>query len=234
MAISERGLESVRFVGGTDRGEPTLLDGLKLLLEDRKCNLGWRVVAKHLLDPTDFDALLRVTDEGDGRQVWDLIGAGPKSGVAKILKTLRAVRGTGGAPDESSLGEVLKKVGVDAYAMARDCLRHEIMPGLRNVRRVDPGIRKTLVTTTTVQGSKGLEADYVFVTHFDDRYFIRDRDKTKVSDQDICNVLVALTRARRKVFLVSSDTTKTPVFLKWIGSERAMVLRPAPQRRPND
>jgi superfamily I DNA/RNA helicase len=72
---------------------------------------------------------------------------------------------------------------------------------------------------TTVQSSKGLAADLVFIVHFDDQYFIRDKDKTKVSDQDVCNFLVALTRARKKIVLVSSPK-KDPIFLTWIDKSR--------------
>ena len=55
----------------------------------------------------------------------------------------------------------------------------------------DPGIRKIPIKSTTIQSSKGLAADLVFITHFDDRYFIRNNDKAKISDHDICNFLVS-------------------------------------------
>ena len=73
---------------------------------------------------------------------------------------------------------------------------------------------------TIIQSSKGLAAEYVFITHFDDQYFIKHKDKTQICDRDICNFLVALTRARRKVFLISSDTNKSPVFRNWIHEDR--------------
>jgi hypothetical protein len=47
-----------------------------------------------------------------------------------------------------------------------------------------------------LQSSKGPAAEYVFITHFDDQYFIKDKNKTNISDQDICNFLVAITRDR--------------------------------------
>jgi superfamily I DNA/RNA helicase len=80
-----------------------------------------------------------------------------------------------------------------------------------------PAIRKIAIQSTTVQSSKGLAEDYVFITHFDDQYFLRN--KGKIGDRDICNFLVALTRARQKVFLISSQK-KYPTFLKWIAADR--------------
>ena len=86
-------------------------------------------------------------------------------------------------------------------------------------------IRKIPIRTSTIQGSKGLAGDYVFITHFDDQYYL-DKDKNGelvISDQCICKLLVAITRARKKVFLISSDPTKQPTFLKWISDERLEV-----------
>jgi hypothetical protein len=36
----------------------------------------------------------------------------------------------------------------------------------------------------------------------------------------VCSFLVALTRARKKVFLLSTDNAKTPTFLQWIDEKR--------------
>ncbi|MCG2830743.1 MAG: hypothetical protein L6302_06795 [Desulfobacteraceae bacterium] len=217
-ALKNKGFEGIHFVEKKDREEPTLLDGLRLLLEDKKCNLGWRIVAKALLEPISFEALLKVTDKGDAKPFSELIKADLKREVDKMLTILRAVRAGKKLQDETELVDLMNKVGLDAYEMARDCLKDEIKSFVPRI--ANPGIRKTPIKVTTIQSSKGLEADYVFITHFDDQYFIRHKEKSKVSDQDICNFLVALTRARRKVFLISSDTTKMPLFVKWIDKRR--------------
>ena len=218
-ALKNKGFEDISFVGKKDKNEPTLLDGLKLLLIDKNCNLGWRMVAKALLEPTGFEPLLKVTDKDAAKHFSEIIIKDDlKRKVAKILTILRAVRDGKQTQDETELIDIMKKIGFNACEMARDCLKDEIKPFVPKI--ANPGIRKTPITATTIQSSKGLEADYVFITHFDDQYFIRHKDKSKVSDEDICNFIVALTRARRKVFLISSDTTKMPLFLKWIDKKR--------------
>jgi superfamily I DNA/RNA helicase len=68
-----------------------------------------------------------------------------------------------------------------------------------------------------VAPAKGLSADYVFISHFDDQYLIENEQS--LTDKEVCNFLVALTRARKKVFLISS-TKAEPTFLKWIKKER--------------
>jgi superfamily I DNA/RNA helicase len=229
-ALKDKGFETVRFVERTDNEEPTLLDGLKLLLQDKKSNLGWRIVAKKLLESTDFENLLRSTDNADPKGISDLIEPSHQKEVAQMLKALRAVRDGKVKHDETELRDILKKVDIDAYGMARDYLKDQINSGEPTIS--NPGIRKTPVTITTIQGSKGLSADYVFITHLDDQYFIRDMDKTKISDQDICNFVVALTRARRKVFLISSDTTRMPIFLKWIDKKRIREMKTKDKSAP--
>lgn len=218
-ALKTKGFEHVQFMERKDSPEPTLLDGLKLLLEDEKCNLGWRVVAKTILDAAECQALVRETSkEGESRLVCEMIDDRRKRQVAHLLTTLRAVRGGKADIKEEKLAELLKEVGVDAYGMARDYLRDELI--VNSLHRVDAGVRKTSILVTTIQSSKGLAADYVFITHFDDQYFVKSRDKRNISDQDVCNFLVALTRAKRKVFLLSTDTNKVPTFLKWIDRAR--------------
>jgi superfamily I DNA/RNA helicase len=140
-----------------------------------------------------------------------------------MLKILTVISKDKELPDEEAFAELLRRLDVDPYEMANDFLKSELdsrMPSNSN-----PAIRKIPITATTIQSSKGLAADYVFITHFDDRYFVKDDNKTNVSDQDICNVLVALTRARRKVFLISTETTKTPLFLSWIKPERFELMK---------
>jgi len=101
------------------------------------------------------------------------------------------------------------------YSMAQDRLREMIR--VRAPRTSDPAIRNISIKITTIPSSKGLAEDYVFVLDFDDRLFL-ERDG-KCSDQKIYDFLVALTRARKKIFLVSGDS-KEPKFLSWIKKER--------------
>lgn len=218
-ALQKKGFQSVHFMEKKGKEDPTLLDGLKLLLQAKRecnrCNLGWRIAAKAILNDADFETVLKLADKEAGKSFSELIQPDKKREVTQMLTTLRAVR-DGKRPDDAKLAELLKKVDLDAYEMATDCLKDEIRSGLWPDS--NPGIRKTPITVTTIQSSKGLAADYVFITYFDDRYFIKHEDK--ISDQEICNFLVALTRARRGVFLISSDTKRTPVFLKWIDESR--------------
>ncbi len=218
-ALRERGLQNIEAAAKSDSSEPTLLDGLRLLLENRKCNLGWRIVAQSILPEGDFRTLLGQTHVTDPRPFCDIIARTHKREVVKMLRLLRALRsGDSNGTDPELLNRLLKSVGADRDQIASDLLRDEI--GSDSTQRADAAIRRLPIKATTIQSSKGLADDYVFITHFDDLYFIRDKDKANITDHDVCSFLVALTRARKRVYLISSNPQAMPTFLTWISPDR--------------
>jgi superfamily I DNA/RNA helicase len=124
--------------------------------------------------------------------------------------------------DEEEISELLKRLGFDPHESAKELLRDEIVSSSRPVG--NPSIRKLSIKGTTIERSKGLAAEYVFITHCDDRLLIADKDKTKITGREVCKFLVALTRAKKRVFLISSDLTKEATFLKWIKADRKEEL----------
>jgi superfamily I DNA/RNA helicase len=86
----------------------------------------------------------------------------------------------------------------------------------------NPGLRNIPIKVTTIQSSKGLSADVVFIANFDDRYFLRDG--STITDQDICNFLVALTRTKKKAFLISTVDKKNPSLLRLISEKRIQFI----------
>jgi superfamily I DNA/RNA helicase len=223
-ALKSKGFLNLHFTERTDSAEPCLLDGLKLLLVDPDCNLGWRLVARALLDAPEFEELLRATDgQGTVNRLVDEVTPALKKQVKRFLTTLRGIRDEK-ETDDGNVSELLERIGLDAYGTAARLLRGELPTSKQ--RLVDAGIRRTQIQITTFQSSKGLAADYVFITHFDDRYCIRDKT-SGMSDQDICSFLVALTRARRRVYLLSTDSTRIPTFLSWIDPGRVCKIEAA-------
>jgi len=188
-----------------------LLDGLILLSEDGKGNLGWRIAIKHLITDSEFSDLIKLTAENNPKNIIDLISSSKKKEVLDLLKTYKQINNGQKVADEKLIN-FFNKNEIDPMKSAVDQLRTKLYA---RIKTGDPGIRKIPIKATTIQSSKGLSSDYVFITHFDDQYFIKNKDRS-VSDQDIYNFLVALTRAKKKVFLISSDTTRTPTFLSWI------------------
>jgi superfamily I DNA/RNA helicase len=216
-ALKNKGFGNIQFVEKKDSKGATLLDGLKILLSDSKSNLGWRIVSKSLLSETDFKALITTTDSDSTKVISEIISKDQKKEVDEMLKVLRAVKDDKRI-DENKLDAFLKKIDVEPYVMAKEFLKDEISSS--SPKGGNAAVRKIPIKATTIQSSKGLSDEYVFITNFDDQYFIKNKDKKKITDQDICNLLVALTRAKKKVFLISSNTKKEPTFLKWINEDR--------------
>lgn len=216
--LREKGFGNVHYVDKQDAPDPTILEGLNLLLEDNANNLGWRIVAKALLTEAEFGGILAETAKHNPPAFPDLVAAATKKEVKALLRLLRAARDGKRGEDHSDAGRLLKAMGIDPIGMAIECLRDQVP--VAGKRLVDFGVRRVPITATTIPSAKGLAADYVFITHFDDRYFIRDQDNGGLKDQDICCFLVAITRARRQVFLISSDRKSEPTFMKWIDPKR--------------
>lgn len=215
-ALKNKGFQNIESSEkGAEEG-PSLFDGLKILIEEEKSNLGWRIVSKFLLKKDDFGNLLRETEKDNPKNVIDLLNKDITKDVKSMLATARAIKNDTIIDDEK-FQDLLKKMGIDPFEAVREQLKEDLIYGSQ--KGGNPGLRKIPIKATTIQSSKGLAAEYVFITHLDDQYFIKNKDKGQISDQDICNFLVALTRAKKKVFLISSGKND-PTFLKWIEKSR--------------
>ncbi len=217
-ALRDVGFKNISLPEGQTEREPTLLDGLKLLIENKKCKLGWRITAKALLDDVKFRSLLNETDQPAQKSFEDIMPQVHKREVRSLLAHLRKI--IDGKPiDEDALREIFKRIRRDPFRESKDVLKDDV--GSAKSIRIS-GVGNVPIKATTVQGSKGLDADIVFITHFDDRYLINDESK-KITDLDVCKFLVALTRARHKVFLISTIKSD-PTFLKWIDKSRIQKI----------
>jgi superfamily I DNA/RNA helicase len=213
-ALRSKGLENVLYVDQQAEIALTAMDCLSLLSEDKNCNLGWRIAAKLYMSKDEFRTLLEATAQDPTKPVSDLIPSAVKKRVKSALSAFKKVNKEKTInKDASTL--LFAELSLDVHALAQDRLRETIRA--RAPRTSNPAIRNIPIKITTIPSSKGLAQDYVFVVDFDDRLFL-EKDG-KCSDQKIYDFLVALTRARKKIYLVSGDA-KEPKFLTWIKKER--------------
>lgn len=223
-ALRNKGFENIQYVKKQENVEPTILEGLKLLLENNSSNLGWRIVARALLPVEEFESILRNTaNDNHSPQFYKFIGQADKKEVRALLKDLRAVRDNKDEKSREEMVNFLYRLEADFVGTATEELREQIRSPSQ--RPIEPGLKNIIMKATTIASAKGLAADYVFITHFDDRFFIKNSDKKNITDQDICSFIVALTRARKRVFLISSDTKKKPTFLEWIDNANICTTR---------
>ncbi len=216
--LIKKGFKNIEYAEKQDE-KLILFDGLKLLLENDKCNLGWRIVSEFLLKDKEFKSFLKKTYQDKPLKTHEIINRDCKAEVKKIIKVLKICQKDGDMNEEDL--SVLEKISVNPYKIAKDVLKDEL--DFDSSEIANPGAKKIPIKITTIQGSKGLSGDYVFITYFDDLYFIKSKNKKKILDKDIRNFLVTLTRAKEKVLLISSKE-KEPTFLKWINKERIEVI----------
>lgn len=211
-SLISKGLQNIDFII-KDEDDINILDGFKLLIENRNDNLGWRIVSKFILSEEDFKSLIKNTDSQPDKTIKELIPKKHRDTINSILKVLKYIK-EDKPVNKDDFDSAITSLELSSYHLIKDYLLNQI--NSNNIRTGDPALRKIPIKPTTRQSSKGLAADIVFITHFDDRYFIKD---TNISDQDICNLLVAITRTRNKLFLISS-LKEEPTFLKWINKDR--------------
>lgn len=211
-----KGFTNVSGIEPAQEGKPLLIDGLKLLIDDGKSNLGWRIICKELLDQETFKSLIEKTS-GDSPKNFDaIVSKELKAKVKALVSTARKVVKSEEV-DRQNFATLLEELEIDPQTAALEQLRGRLEGS--DEATAEAAIRAIPIKVTTVQRSKGLAADFVFITFFDDQYFIRNADKSVVTDHDVCGFLVALTRARRKSFLISSKMA-TPTFLDWMKEGR--------------
>jgi hypothetical protein len=70
--------------------EPTLMEGLRILLDNKDDNLGYRIVAKHILDVANFEKLLRKC--AGEEKVSDHLSEDDQKKIKRLLRTLKKIR----------------------------------------------------------------------------------------------------------------------------------------------
>ncbi|EKE05109.1 MAG: hypothetical protein ACD_19C00426G0131 [uncultured bacterium] len=212
------GFQNVEYTE-KEKPEVTLIDGLLILLDDQVNNLGWRISVKHLLSQDEFEVLLKKTGDDNQLKIAKMIDLEYKNEILGLLSTLRKLK-NGKSISKTNLDYFMAKVNINSQIVSENYLKDKIFP----INSGDPATQKIPIKVTTIQSSKGLSDEYVFITHFDDKYFIQDKESNVPTDQEICNFLVALTRAKKRVYLVSTNIKNKPKFLKWINSDRIEEL----------
>ena len=209
--LHNRGFQNIEYIQRSDGNEVTLLDGCRLLMEDPKSNLGWRVAAKWFMEPDAFSDLVIRSSQAPEPFV-NLVDRQTKSEIKRMVQLCKKSLSKK-ACDEECLDALLRKTGVEPQGIVEEYLKKALEP---ESRLSNPALRKVRIRVTTVQSSKGLAEDYVFIANCDDEYLVKAQDKSDIADQDVCNFLVALTRARLGVALISSNVNREPAFVQWI------------------
>ncbi len=195
-----------------------IIEGVNLLLNDSKCNLGWRIVFRYICDKEQKEERYKqVIKESvsTGKNIVELLEADEKKYVKKLIASLRKIRDN-------------KPIAEEDQDLVFDCFDYNLRGIATNKVKSDLGhdampkhiYKNTPIKIATILGSKGLTTDYTFLVNFDDKYLLDHAPdgSAVITDVSICKFLVALTRAKTKTYIYTSENA-LPTYLKWIGDE---------------
>lgn len=218
-ALKEKGFRNLDFPEKSKDREINFLDAFKMLINNDKDNLGWRIIATLLMSPNELNTLIKKSSDDLSKKLFEILPTDFTKNVLKIAKAVKSILNEKPLNSEL-LAETFKQFEIDPNKISSDYLCEEFYA--LNPPTGNPALRNIPIKITTIQSSKGLAADVVFIANFDDRYFLKDG--SSITGQDLCNFLVALTRTKKKAFLISTVQNEIPSLLKWINRRNIDII----------
>lgn len=197
------------FVSTKETPELRLLDGYRFLVNDPQSNLGWRVLLQ-LIQPGDWEASIRSALTADVRLVDGLQAEFVALHLSISQLLARYLSGETLLVDECS--ELASALGTEP-----DNLDETINPS--EAPLATPDQSQPSIMLTSLLGSKGLQAAHVFVVGMNEGHF--PHRNSAPTNEEVCQLLVALTRTRKSCTLVSTGRLgavqlRTSVFVRWL------------------
>lgn len=195
------------FMRRPDTLQVNLLDGYLLVKRDPESRLGWRIIC-HCAPPAAFPGLL-AGSFADDRELRACLPEEYVASHERIVALLDKLELEGPDPDEAEVLQDALGLGIDELLQ-----RLHLEPGETD----DVAPQRPMVRIANLLGAKGLEADHVFVLGVSEGIFPQSDTPTET---EVCELLVALTRSRRSLHLVSAGNWKgtwmrRSVFLYWL------------------
>jgi superfamily I DNA/RNA helicase len=198
------------------RSELTIdsVHGYRRLGKDPESQLGWRI----LLHTDPFPGANKKLAEALAEQkpLTEILPDDYRAHHLEIAQIFEALLYGEGLTD-AQIDEVLDKLGRSwddiQAALGRDEEGEEAV-------ELPPEDGVPSIMCTTLLGAKGLSAGYVFIVGFNDGTF--PADPTSITDDEVCKLIVGLSRTRKECHLVSCkrllgvDWTEPSTFLKWL------------------
>ena len=178
----------------SEKSEVNICDGYDFLSHNSKSNLGWRILIDFLMKYEEVKAVIRKTE--DGTPIIDLLPIELVEAQTKIATIISKLNKMG--ENNNLLLEELAKL-VDEALLAAIKLR--FLPAAEE--EVAPDKSQPSILLTSYQGCKGMSAGFVFIIGANNG--IMPESVGNITDVEICQFIVALTRTRKKCYILSED-----------------------------
>ena len=214
-----------------------IVDGYKMLMKDKESNLGWRIV----MECSNYGQKAKVLQNThkNKNKLSDSINDDFKSAHLAIVPILEKIKSSEQITNDDKT-KVINDCGYQIENIKK------ILGINENVDQVETALEPSKNTSvsikiTTINGSKGLSANYVFLIGMNNTCSVLLRGSRKTlagfpfnqnnpTDNEISQFIVGITRTRKKCYLISNARfgavygIQKSVFLDWINSSRIQTI----------
>jgi len=206
--------------------EIDIFDGYNILMKDKESNLGWRII----IECSNIKQKSKIIKEvhKNAEKLCNKLDDDFKKFILAIVAILEKIK-AGNEISETEKKEVLNNCKYNFEEIQKN-LGIEFDKDFE----IENDIEDTTVSIkiTTINGSKGLSANYVFLVGMNNTCLNESKlagfpsDQNNPTDNEICQFIVGITRTRKKCYLVSNRSfgpvynIQKSIFVDWIDPSR--------------
>jgi superfamily I DNA/RNA helicase len=209
------------YVADKKQGDDVIdiLDGYRSVVKNPKSRLGWRILLH--CDPCENSDKMIKKAISEERDIFDLISS--KEYASKHQRISNAV-------NKIMCGDDLNAAERKSIETALGLSPQEVIAKLMSDKEEGPKAQEQDqekeidmpdILCTSFEGSKGLAAQYVFIVGVNEKHFPQ---KTPPSNKEIYKLIVALTRTRKRCYMIScnifaGEALKPSIYKAWLKDE---------------
>ncbi|EKE00151.1 MAG: UvrD/REP helicase family protein [uncultured bacterium] len=171
-------------------------DAIRILVQNPQSNLGWRLVVEMLVSDEKIQSDIIQKSE-ESIKIIDCLQSDLVEDVLKIVSLTKDYQA--GKWDATNFAEELNNL-CPKHAM--DLIKFFAIEDSTSSETPDVQKKRPSVLLTTYQGAKGLSGGHVFLLGVNNG--ILPKDPLQVTDVELAQFLVALTRTRKKFYSISN------------------------------
>jgi superfamily I DNA/RNA helicase len=221
-SLKDSGFNNVEYKYDNDAAyhfNSDYLEVYKILSSEENSILAWRVLSNKL-SPKAKDQLLINFNNDPGAFINNLAD----SFKTKQIKYARALIKLKNGPTsvrnqiaDATVEELESEITIDSKSK-REIFTRQV---IKDTNHIPSPLSNLAITVCNIMGSKGLGADVVFLLGFDDKKLPA---KAIPTESEIYQFLVALTRTKKRMYLINTLGCKLSKFYEHMDSDNIVVI----------
>jgi superfamily I DNA/RNA helicase len=189
-----------------------IFNGYKLLMSKEDSNLGWRILLE--FEDAELRKQILLKSHETGQNIVELLD------VDYIKKQLALTKILHKIIKNEELTAKEKSIIENAFSLTFEKIKStffKIIETPVDAKKIENSIK---IKLTTINGSKGMSGGFVFMVGMNNGNLPRNANSP--TDHEICQFIVALTRTRKRCYLISNQRfgaswgIRKSVFISWI------------------